>query len=159
MNERVRLIAYDFDGVMTNNRVLVSSDGTEQVMCHRDDGLGVVLLMQAGVDQIIISNEPNHVVSVRANKVGIPAMHGVDDKCQTLVNYCGKRGIALHRVCYVGNEINDVDVMGVVGLPVCVGDAGAACVAAAKHRLARHGGEGVVLELYEWLSDEGWLQR
>lgn len=156
---KVELVVYDFDGVMTNNRVVVSSDGTEHVICHRDDGLGVELIKKTGTSQLILSNEPNHVVAVRANKLGIPVIHGASDKVVSLRAYCEARGIALERVCYVGNGLNDVRVMRLVGYPVCVCDAHADCDVVAKFRLHTCGGEGVVLELWDLLLHEGLLQR
>ena len=57
MIENVSLIVYDFDGVMTNNKVLISQDGTEMVQVNRADGLGVSEINKLGIKQIIISTE------------------------------------------------------------------------------------------------------
>ena len=65
----VALVVFDFDGVMTDNRVLVFSDGTEAVMCHRGDGLGIDRLREAEVPMLILSTETNPVVAARARKL------------------------------------------------------------------------------------------
>ena len=67
--ERIKLIVYDFDGVMTDNKVYVDQNGTEMVQVNRADGLGVSEIKKMRIKQIIISTETNPVVSARANKL------------------------------------------------------------------------------------------
>ncbi len=68
---KIRLIAFDFDGVFTDNMVYVSEDGTETVRCFRSDGIGLQKLRQLGIEMMIISTEANPVVSARARKLKI----------------------------------------------------------------------------------------
>ena len=65
------LIVYDFDGVMTDNKVYVNEEGQEMVQVNRGDGLGISLIKKLGIKQIILSTETNPVVSVRAKKLNI----------------------------------------------------------------------------------------
>lgn len=143
----INLLVYDFDGVMTDNRVLVGEDGTEFVSCNRGDGLGINMIKELGIPQHIISTETNKVVATRAKKLGISVMHGVVDKKRTLESFCEKEGFALSRVLYIGNDINDLDAMSIVGFPVCPAD---------SHKKIRElsvlvtqagGGEGVIREI------------
>ena len=60
---KIKLIVYDFDGVMTDNKVYVDQDGREMVQVNRSDGLGVSEIKKLGIEQIIISTEKNSVVS------------------------------------------------------------------------------------------------
>ena len=145
------LIVYDFDGVMTDNRVLVLQDGTEAVLANRADGWGVSQLRQAGFRQIILSTETNPVVSVRAKKLGLEVLQGSGDKPRDLITFCQSHGITLARVLYVGNDVNDLDAMRLVGLPVAPADAHPTVLALAKHVTRARGGEGVIKELSEWL--------
>lgn len=145
------LIVYDFDGVMTDNRVLVMQDGTEAVFANRADGWGISQLRQAGYRQIILSTEANPVVSSRARKLGLEALQGSGDKLNDLTAFCHSYGIALERVLYVGNDVNDLDAMRVVGYPVAPADAHASVLALAKHVTKSCGGAGVIKELYELL--------
>lgn len=64
----IDLIIYDFDGVMTDNRVLINEEGKESVFCNRSDGLAISRIKQIKIPQIIISTETNKVVEVRARK-------------------------------------------------------------------------------------------
>src|SRR5262249_2844927 len=65
----VKLLVLDFDGVLTDNRVLVSEDGKEAVLCDRGDGFGVGLLKKSGVEVVVLSKETNPVVAARCRKL------------------------------------------------------------------------------------------
>ena len=67
----VQLVAFDFDGVFTDNRVITSQDGTESVSCWRSDGIGISRLNKIGIKTVIISTETNPVVKIRAEKLKI----------------------------------------------------------------------------------------
>lgn len=146
-----RLIVYDFDGVMTDNRVLVMQDGSEGVSANRADGWGIGQLRQAGLHQIILSTETNPVVSARANKLNLEVLQGSGNKRRDLVAYCEAKGIELERVLYVGNDVNDLDAMRLVGFPVAPADAHPEVLSLAKYVTRARGGEGVIKELSEAL--------
>ena len=93
--DTLECIFYDFDGVMTDNRVLVSEDGKESVFANRGDGLGVSYIKKLGIPQVIVSTEQNKVVEQRAKKLKIEVIHGVDDKGEVISNYCSAKGYAL----------------------------------------------------------------
>lgn len=144
-------MVYDFDGVMTDNRVLVLQDGTEAVFANRSDGWGTEQLRNAGYRQIILSTESNPVVSARAKKLQIEVLHGSDDKARDLTAYCKLHGIDLQNVLYVGNDVNDLDAMRMVGFPVAPADAHPYVLKIAKHVTKARGGEGVIKEVSEIL--------
>ena len=77
-------IIFDFDGVLTDNKVYVFQDGKEAVKCNRADGLGFDILRENKLPVFILSTEKNEVVKFRAEKLGVPAIHGVDNKGETL---------------------------------------------------------------------------
>lgn len=145
------LIVYDFDGVMTDNRVLVLQDGSEAVLANRADGWGIGQLKKAGFTQIILSTETNPVVAARAKKLGLEVLQGSGDKRRDLAAYCDARKISLERVLYVGNDVNDLEAMQTVGFPVAPADAHAEVLALAKYVTRARGGEGVAKELSEAL--------
>lgn len=81
LNFKPQLIVYDFDGVMTDNRVIVDEFGKEAVIVHRGDGFGVRKIKEDfGILQIILSTEANSVVLQRAKKLNIPIIHNAGDK-------------------------------------------------------------------------------
>lgn len=143
---RFDLICYDFDGVMTDNRVYVMQDGTETVAVNRSDGLAVSALRRAGVAQIILSTEENPVVGARARKLKIPVLQGLKDKAETLRAHAAEAGVDLARTVFIGNDINDLGVMRIVGFPVAPSDAYPTILAIAKHVTHAGGGAGVIRE-------------
>jgi N-acylneuraminate cytidylyltransferase len=149
--EDIDLLVYDFDGVMTDNRVLTHENGAEAVFANRADGWGIGQLREAGFRQIILSTETNPVVSVRAKKLGIEVLQGRNDKAQDLSDYCRLQGIALSRVLYIGNDVNDLEAMQLVGFPVAPADAHPKVLALATHVTRAKGGDGVVKEISEIL--------
>ena len=80
----VDLIAYDFDGVMTDNKVIISESGKEYVVVNRSDGLAISKIKEMGIPQLILSAETNNIVKIRARKLNIPVLSGVKDKKKLL---------------------------------------------------------------------------
>ncbi|MBF0195859.1 MAG: HAD hydrolase family protein [Magnetococcales bacterium] len=145
----IALIVYDFDGVMTDNRALQLQDGTEAVFVNRGDGYGVSQIKKMGIKQLILSTETNTVVAARGKKLNIEVIQGSSDKKTALTAYCGELNIDLANVLYVGNDLNDLQVMQVVGFPVAPLDAHPLIIKIAKHVTMAKGGCGVIKELSE----------
>ncbi len=145
----IDLIVFDFDGVLTDNRVIVLEDGREGVVCNRADGLGFDMFRLAGIPVMIFSTERNAVVARRAEKLHTPVLQNVRDKKQALVQHCRQAGIDLGRVIFVGNDLNDLTAMASVGFPVAVADAHLTVLAAARTVLTSKGGDGAARELAE----------
>ncbi|MCQ6556982.1 acylneuraminate cytidylyltransferase [Streptomyces sp. C10-9-1] len=147
----VDAVVLDFDGTQTDDRVLVDADGREFVAVHRGDGLGVARMRAAGLRLLILSTERNPVVAARARKLGIPVLHGIDRKDAALKQWAEEQGVALDRVLYAGNDVNDLPCFAVAGWPVAVASAHGAVRAAARAVTAAPGGEGAVREIAGWL--------
>ena len=143
------LIIYDFDGVMTDNKVYVDQNGREMVQVNRADGLGVAEIKKLGIKQIIISTEKNSVVTARANKLGIYCLQGIEIKKKALIDYCYKNDYKLQNVAYIGNDINDKDAMQNAGITFCPADAHDSIKEIADHVLITKGGHGVIRELLD----------
>ncbi|MFA5089591.1 MAG: HAD hydrolase family protein [Candidatus Omnitrophota bacterium] len=148
----VLLIIYDFDGVMTDNRVLLTEEGKEAVWINRGDGLAVEAIKELGIKQLIISSEINPVVGARARKLGIPFIISAKNKKMVLESYLTKKQIPRQKVIFVGNDINDQEAMKFVGWPLAPADANVKIRKIAKIILNKKGGFGVVRELLEILK-------
>src|SRR5262245_16675844 len=96
----VRLVAFDFDGVFTDNMVYVFEDGSEAIRCFRGDGMGLRKLERAGIESVVISTETNPVVTARSRKLGIRCMQGCRDKRASLEVIIQKMGLSLTQVAY-----------------------------------------------------------
>jgi 3-deoxy-D-manno-octulosonate 8-phosphate phosphatase (KDO 8-P phosphatase) len=151
----IDLLVTDFDGVLTDNRVMVSDDGHESVVCNRADGIGGDLLRAAGLPLLILSTETNPVVSVRGAKLGIEVVQACADKGTALRRLVADRGLDPGRVMYVGNDVNDRGALAVAGWPVVPADAHPDVLGDARLVTAAAGGEGVLRELASLLLGTG----
>ena len=145
--KKIRLIAFDFDGVFTDNKVFVFQDGTEAVACYRGDGIGLNKLKEMDIHIRIISSEVNQVVLKRAEKLNIEAINNVSDKKSALVKVIEKLKITKDQVAFVGNDINDLKCMNFVGLPITVNDAHPDILNHALYKTSNNGGAGAVREI------------
>jgi N-acylneuraminate cytidylyltransferase len=149
----INLIVYDFDGVMTDNRVITNKYGKEAVMVNRSDGLAVKILRDMNIPQLIISTEENQVVRLRAAKLKIAVLHGIKNKMISLVKYCRDNGYNMEKVIFIGNDLNDASVMKAVGVPVCPADAAEEIKKISRIILTVSGGKGVVRELLNYIKE------
>jgi YrbI family 3-deoxy-D-manno-octulosonate 8-phosphate phosphatase len=154
LNERVielvqnlKLIIFDFDGVFTDNSVLVDQNGVESVRCSRSDGLGLRRLDEVGIKYCIVSTETNPVVTTRAKKLKIPVTQGHDDKLSIVRNLALENNINMNNIAFMGNDINDKECLKEVGLPIVVADAFPEVIETAKYRTKKLGGYGAVREV------------
>ncbi len=143
----IRFIAFDFDGVFTDNRVFVSQDGSEMVSCWRGDGIGLRALESIGIGAAIISTETNPVVTARSRKLKIECIQSCDDKLAALDELGKRHGLGRSDMAFVGNDINDRSCLEVVRLPIVVRDAHQDVLSLARYRTEALGGRGAVREI------------
>ncbi|KRC62018.1 acylneuraminate cytidylyltransferase [Agromyces sp. Root81] len=143
----VDALVTDFDGVHTDDTVMVDQLGRESVRVSRSDGHGIARLRAAGVPVLILSAEENPVVGRRAEKLGVECAQGVGEKGAVLRDWAEARSIRLDRIAYLGNDRGDLPALELVGWPIAVPDAAPEALAAARHVLEHPGGHGAVREL------------
>ncbi len=148
----LRLVAFDFDGVFTDDMVYILENGEEAVRCFRGDGIGLQKLARLGIETVIISTEMNPVVSARARKLNLPCLQGVVDKRAALEKYSQDLGIALSAVAFVGNDVNDLAVLRGVGFPIAVKNAHPELIRLAMYQTKCSGGRGAVREVCELIE-------
>ena len=147
----VRLLVMDFDGVLTDNRVWVNQDGIEEVAANRSDGLGIKMLLKAGIQAAVISLEENPVVARRCEKLGIPYQIGIEDKPQALKKLLAEKNVSSEQTIYIGNDTNDLPCFPLVACAVAVADSHPEALRQADIRLNKAGGHGAVRELIDML--------
>jgi 3-deoxy-D-manno-octulosonate 8-phosphate phosphatase (KDO 8-P phosphatase) len=150
--DQLDLIIYDFDGVMTNNLVYLSSDGIETVACNRSDGLAISIIKKYAIRQVIMSSEKNNVVKLRAKKLNIEVIHGIADKKKVLLEFCANNKYKLDRIVFIGNDLNDLEVMKLVAFPICPSDACDEIKFFSKYITKASGGNGVIREFLGFLK-------
>ena len=148
----IDLIVYDFDGVMTDNRAIIFADGTEAVIVNRADGLGVNRFRDLSIPQLILSTETNPVVKARARKLSIEVLASCKDKKSAMEGYCVQNSYDLKKVMYIGNDLNDLEVMKIIGFPVAPADAHPKIRKIAKLITEAKGGEGVIKEVSDYMN-------
>ncbi|MDA8637430.1 HAD hydrolase family protein [Rhodospirillales bacterium] len=148
----IRAVVLDFDGVLTDNRVTVFSDGSEAVVCNRSDGWGIRMLKEAGYIVIILSSETNAVVEARAKKLQVEAITGKIDKLTALVDWLKDNNLSQADILYVGNDLNDLECINHSGIGVAVADSHKYVIDCADHVLQKNGGDGVVQEIVDLLG-------
>ena len=154
---KVILIVFDFDGVFTDNKVYVNENGIESVRCDRADGLGIDLLKQfikkksLELDMFILSKEKNKIVKTRGKKLNIKVYNNQDCKLAFLKNYFKKKEIdfksGLKKTIYLGNDINDISALKIVGCPLAVADSYSEINPFVIYKTKKKGGEGAVREI------------
>ncbi len=150
--EKVSLIVFDFDGVMTDNRVWVDQDGREMVAANRSDSLGLEILReQSNVQVFVMSKETNPVVAARCRKMKVPMLQAVDDKASALRQLLVEKSIDPSEVIYMGNDTNDLPCFPLAGCAVAPADAQPQVLFEADIILQKGGGRGAVRELCDML--------
>lgn len=145
---QIKTVVLDFDGVMTDNRVIVLQDGSEAVTCSRSDGMGIQQLLAEGVDALVLSTEANPVVQARCSKLDIPCIQNLGmNKAQAFREYLSGNELSADDVLYLGNDVNDLECMKIAGLSVTVSDAHASVLEVADWVLTASGGSGAVREV------------
>ena len=140
-------VVFDFDGVMTDNRVMTDQTGNELVACDRSDGLGIAALKASGIPMLVLSTEVNPVVLARCAKLKLPCLHGQADKATALAQWIADNHLDPAQVIYLGNDRNDADCLELVGCPVAVANAYPEALQRALVVLDQPGGKGAVREL------------
>lgn len=148
---RVDGIVFDFDGVFTDDCVLVDEHGIEAVRCSRRDGMGIEMLHTAGLPMIVISKERNQVVARRCEKLRLEYRQGLDSKLGALQTWLSDQGLDAEHVVYMGNDVNDLECMATVGCAVAPADAHPLALAASSVILRSGGGNGAVRELADMI--------
>ena len=150
----VKAIYYDFDGVMTNNKVLVSEDGKEGVIVNRSDGLAVSYFKELKIEQAIISSETNLVVEQRAKKLKIPVYQNVKNKLEFVKNLLDKNNLNPSEIIFVGNDLNDLEVIKYLPNTFCPKDSNKKILDSPAFILNKKGGKGVIMALYEHMMEK-----
>jgi N-acylneuraminate cytidylyltransferase len=156
----IELVVFDFDGVLTDNRVWVDEEGHEQISANRSDSLGLKFLCRNGIKLLVLSTETNSVVAARCKKMDVPLLQGVWEKADALKKYMEDHHIEPRNTIFVGNDINDTPCFPLVGCAVVVADAQSEAMQQADLVLGQDGGFGAVRELCDLIMRRnGWQYR
>jgi len=146
---KIKYIFTDFDGVLTDNKVFVTSNGEEAVICNRSDGLAINAFKRVGIQTFIISTEKNNVVEERGKKLGIDTFYGIKNKKEFLKKFFIDNEISPEESLYIGNDINDLGAITLLKYSACPSDANSNFMNKVTFILKTKGGDGVLREIAE----------
>ena len=148
----VRLLCVDVDGVLTDAGMYYGPDGEVLKKFNTRDAMGLARVRDIGIAVAIISGEDSAIVHARAAKLKIDDVYcGVANKRVAIDELCGRHGLALDQVAFIGDDLNDLPALECVGFPCAVADAAAPVKAIAQYVTEKRGGDGAVRELCELL--------
>jgi len=149
----IKLLFTDVDGVLTDNGVYYSAKGEELKRFSIRDGMGVERLKKlCGIETGIITGETSGAVVTRAAKLQISELHlGVKDKMGKLREIMERRKLAPAEIAYIGDDVNDLEVLLASGISACPADAMKAVRDIAGFVCENKGGHGAFREFAEWL--------
>jgi len=158
---RVRLFAMDVDGILTDGSVYIASDGTETKRFSVLDGMGIMMLHEAGLQIAWISARMSGATTLRAEELKIShVIQGGHDKLGSLTALLAKMGLSMDQCVFMGDDVLDVPALRAAGIGVTVPNAMPVALAAARFVTRRAGGSGAVREVCDLLlSARGGASR
>lgn len=157
---KVKLLALDVDGVLTNGTINMGVDGELFKAFNAKDGLGVSCALRNGLKIAIITGRKSPIIHNRAQELGIKLLsEGVKDKYSELLRISKELNLSIEQVAYMGDDLNDLAGFRAAGVKFAPADAVEEVCAAADYITSKNGGHGAVREVIEKiLSSQGLWQ-
>jgi 3-deoxy-D-manno-octulosonate 8-phosphate phosphatase (KDO 8-P phosphatase) len=147
---KVRLVAFDIDGVFTDGKFQLSDDGVESKSFHTQDGFGIRQLLNAGIEVAVISGRKSAAVELRMEELGVRhVILACEDKTAAFDDLTKKLGISAEESAFVGDDIPDLPLLSKVGYSFAVANAVSAVHEYCDHTTEASGGSGAVREVCE----------
>jgi 3-deoxy-D-manno-octulosonate 8-phosphate phosphatase (KDO 8-P phosphatase) len=147
---RIKLLLMDCDGVLTDGRIWIVSDGDDQKEFHTRDGLGLELFHHAGLSSGVISGRFSTAVERRARGLGMTYVRlGCNDKLVAFNETIAAAALTADQVAFIGDDLNDILLLARSGLAVAVADASPETIEIAHYVTRAGGGNGAVREVIE----------
>lgn len=149
---KIKLAAFDVDGVLTDGSLTFDEDGREYKTFNAKDGQGIVNLNNAGIITAIITARNNGTVYHRAKNLNITELHqGQKNKIETLKKLMEKYNISFDEISYMGDDLPDICILEKVGIAACPNDAVDEVKETANFISSKNGGRGAVRELCDFI--------
>jgi 3-deoxy-D-manno-octulosonate 8-phosphate phosphatase (KDO 8-P phosphatase) len=150
--EKIKLVVLDVDGVLTDGKLLIGSDGVEYKNFNVKDGMGISLARYHGIKFAIITGRQSESVSIRSKELNIDYVYQkISYKIEVLSTLIQSLGINIEEVCYMGDDINDLPVMKQVGLSFSPNDAVDLVKDSVDYVTKQNGGQGAVREALDFI--------
>tara|TARA_B100001250_G_C19816402_1_gene798659 strand:+ start:2491 stop:3015 length:525 start_codon:yes stop_codon:yes gene_type:complete len=147
LNNNIKIFITDIDGVWTDAGMYYDNMNNELKKFNTKDSIGVFFLKILDIPTVIISSENTNIVKRRAKKLGISEYFlGTKNKLNICFELCEKYNIKMSQIAFIGDEINDLNLIKKVGLSACPVDAAEYIKKEVNWVLDKKGGEGVFRE-------------
>lgn len=147
---KVKLLALDVDGVLTDDSLYIGPDGFEMKRFNISDGFFIVLSMRAGLEIAIVSGRYSPATDTRMRDLGVKyVLQGSSDKVGLITPLLQEKNISFNEIAFVGNEILDIALAEKAGLSIAVADSCDELLAVTDHVTTKSGGHGAVREVLE----------
>ncbi|MFB0990299.1 MAG: HAD-IIIA family hydrolase, partial [Porticoccaceae bacterium] len=141
--KNIKLLLLDVDGVLTDGKLYYGNSGEELKAFNIQDGLGIKLLQQAGIQVGIITGRVSALLQRRADELGIsPVIQGREDKLTALRELLQGMNLGLNEIAFMGDDLPDLSVINTVGLGITVANASSTLTTEAAWQTRRSGGDG-----------------
>lgn len=157
MNFKIKMLAMDIDGTLTDGKIYVSAEGEAVKAFDIKDGYALAhILPQIGIIPVIITGRESQIVSIRARELNITEVYqGVSDKLETLKSAAEKYSLSPDEIAYIGDDINDIDCIEYCSLSACPADAVPEIKEKAGYICRHNGGAGAVREFISFIEHNG----
>ena len=147
----IRLLVLDVDGTLTDGGVYIDANGVQSRKFNIKDGMGITLLREKGIHVGVLSHSRSRtILDERARMLGIELVYsGKEPKLQVLDRWLTELAMGYENVAFIGDDINDLEVIHKAGLSACPHDAHFSVVKEVDVVLQRNGGEGCVREFID----------
>ena len=152
--KRIKLLVLDVDGVLTDGRLYFDTNGVESKSFDSQDGHGIKMLQQTGVEVAIITGRTSKIVATRAANLNISHLiQGREDKKVALLEMTKHKALSPDQIAYVGDDLPDLSAIRYVGLGIAVSNAHFFVKEHASWTTAQLGGRGAVREICDFIMD------
>ncbi|MBM2816344.1 MAG: 3-deoxy-D-manno-octulosonate 8-phosphate phosphatase, YrbI family [Ignavibacteria bacterium] len=149
---KIKLLAMDVDGTLTDGAMYYTERGEELKRFSTRDGMGIKLLQNSGIFTAIITSENSLIAQARARKLEIEdCIINSKDKVADIRELAQTRGLTTNEIAYIGDDINDLEIIKIVGVSACPSDAVDAVRQSAGYVCKASGGNGAVREFAEMI--------
>ena len=150
--KKIKLVISDVDGVLTDGGMYYSAKGDIQKKFHARDGMGIAILQRNGIPTVIITKEKNEIVKKWTSKMKVDKLfQGVANKEKLLPKLCAHYNLNEENIAYIGDDVNDLEIMKKIGFSVTPKDGNVEVKKIANHISKINGGEGVLREVCDLL--------
>ena len=149
---KIKMLVMDVDGTLTDGKIYMGSDGEVFKAFDVKDGYAIAHLHEVGIIPVIITGRKSKIVENRAKELNIKEVYqGVSDKVEKLKEVAKDNGVLLEEVAYIGDDLNDLDCMGICGLSACPNDAIDEVIQSVNYICKHSSGNGAVREFIEYI--------